>query len=208
MIKTKLNLFSEFILSKLENSNSEIQLSDCTNFISIKGMTDSKELISIKDCVEEFNAKYIDYQIRNTIDLLEYKDTIPVRNKYLFDFTNFSLENNISYFDYSEFPFGFSISQGKLIYFYFRMIVEKLPPDYLYKYLRFNVEVAEKGEINFNLYRDFNEDEKLSSVIRDCFDFNIKSIENIVKKMDLEKLILNPNINMFEEFVVEDFILL
>ncbi len=208
MIKTKLNLFSEFILSKLENSNSEIQLSDCTNFISIKGMTDSKELISIKDCVEEFNAKYIDYQIRNTIDLLEYKDKIPVRNKYQFDFTNFSLENNISYFDYSEFPFGFSISQGKLIYFYFRMIVEKLPPDYLYKYLRFNVEVAEKGEINFNLYRDFNEDEKLSSVIRDCFDFNIKSIENIVKKMDLEKLILNPNINMFEEFVVEDFILL
>lgn len=208
MIKTKLNLFSEFILSKLENSNSEIQLSDCTNFISIKGMTDSKELISIKDCVEEFNAKYIDYQIRNTIDLLEYKDKIPVRNKYQFDFTNFSLENNISYFDYSEFPFGFSISQGKLIYFYFRMIVEKLPPDYLYKYLRFNVEMTEKGEINFNLYRDFNEDEKLSSVIRDCFDFNIKSIENIVKKMDLEKLILNPNINMFEEFVVEDFILL
>lgn len=208
MIKTKLNLFSEFILSKLENSNSEIQLSDCTNFISIKGMTDSKELVSIKDCVEEFNTKYVDYQIRNTIDLLEYKETIPVRTNYRFEFTNIISENNISYFDYSEFPFGFSLSQGKLLYFYFKMIVEKLPSDYIYKCLRFNVEITERGETNFTMYRDFHEDEKLTSIIKDCFDFNIKSIEDIVKKMDLEQFILNPSVNIFEDFIVEDFILL
>ena len=208
MIKTKLNLFSELILSKFENYESSIQLSDCDNFISIKGVTDSKNLISITDCVNEFNSKYQDLNIKNTIDMIEYRDSVPKRDRYLIHFDCYPELVEDFYFSTSDFPFGFSNNQGKLLYFYFKMIVEKLPPDYFYKKLSFDIKLSERNEIDFEVFKDFYEDSKLQSVIKDCFDLNIKGIESHLKKMDLENYILNPNTKLFEDFVVEDFIII
>lgn len=208
MIKTKLNLFSELILSKFENCESSIQLSDCDNFISIKGVTDSKNLISITDCVNEFNSKYQDLNIKNTIDMIEYRDSVPKRDRYLIHFDSYPELVEDFYFSTSDFPFGFSNNQGKLLYFYFKMIVEKLPPDYFYKKLSFDIKLSERNEIDFEVFKDFYEDSKIQSVIKDCFDLNIKGIESHLKKMDLENYILNPNTKLFEDFVVEDFIII
>lgn len=208
MFSTKLNLFSEFILSKIGDFDSELQLCDCKNFIIIKGYTTSKNLISFKELTDDFNRKYCDYKIENTIDLLEYVNELSPKNNYTFNFENTNKELNNIFFKLSEFPYGFSMNQGKLLYFYFKFIVEKLPPNYFFKKITFEVNIDEKKKIDFLVYRDMELDENIVSLIKDCFSFNIGEIKDTIKKMDLEKFILNPQVKIFEEFKVEDFILI
>jgi hypothetical protein len=208
MIEIKLNLFSEFILNKFNGLDTEIQLCDCGNFTLVKGQTKSDVIVSIKDCAEEFSEKFKEYQIKNTIDLIEYKNSIENRTEFCFSYKKNDKLKNTFYYNFSSFPYGFSMNQGKLLFFYFHLIYEKLPSNYLYEELYFDVNIDENNKVLFKVIKDNQEDENMKSLIEDCFSFNLKEIEEYIKEMDLEKLILNPNHKLFSDFNIEDFILL
>jgi L-cysteine desulfidase len=78
----------------------------------------------------------------------------------------------------------------------------------LYEELYFDVNIDENNKVLFKVIKDNQEDENMKSLIEDCFSFNLKEIEEYIKEMDLEKLILNPNHKLFSDFNIEDFILL
>jgi hypothetical protein len=208
------SLFAEFILSKIDNKyNSKIEICSCDNFTIVKGETESEEILSIQKISEEFYEKYPDYRIKNTIDLLEYKSKLQSKFDYTFTFYKDSVpEIDISnYFKLSSFPFGYSLSEGKSIYFYFKYITNKIPPTYPFNWIKYKIKISDSGKIDFDIEDDYinNQDNILKSVILDVFNFNIMEFESEAKKMDLEQMILNPSHQeQILEKPVPDFIII
>lgn len=209
-MEKKLNLLSEFILKKYDSRQTLLQICDCQNFIIVKGFTTETEVISLNSVVDEFSQKYKQYPIKSTIDLIEYKAELSSPKKFTFFFGK-ELGVNDSLFTTSKFPYGYSNSQGKLLYFYFKHIVDRIPTSYPFTWIKFNVEVSEKGEINFTIEDDYlnNINDVLKSPILDSFDFNLTEFESILNKMDLEKYILNPSdTTPIDGISVRDFIII
>ena len=206
----KLNLLSEFILKKYKSKDTLVEICDCQNFIIVKGFTTESEVIPLNSVVSEFSQKYEQYPIKSTIDLIEYKSDLSSPKKFKFFFGQ-KLHKEDSLFSTSEFPYGYSNSQGKLLYFYFKHIVDKIPTNYPFNWIIFNVEVSEKNEIDFTIEDDYlnNNGDILKSAILDCFDFNLTDFESILNKMDLEKYILNPSEEtLLDDISVNDFIII
>ena len=131
-----------------KNEHSIIRVIDCGNFYIVKAKTSHKEPLNISEIVTEFSKKFLNYlgdkEITRTIDLIEYDTTmfeqLELRATY-FNSTNCSYhetqinefgKTDLSY-DYngdvveidnedlcyiSEFPQGYSLSQGRLLYYY------------------------------------------------------------------------------------------
>lgn len=208
-MEQKLNLFSEFILNKYTSKDSIIEVCDSQNFIVVKGYTTNEDVISMHHVSDEFSKKYETFPIKNVIDLIEYKTEISSPTKYKFLFGKEQC-NKPSLFEFSKFPYGHSWSQGKLIYFYFKHIVDRIPTSYPFTWIKFDIQITERNEILFEIEDDYLNNEKniLKSLILDCFDFDLVKFESVAKKMDLEKYILNPNDNTtIDEIVVKDFFL-
>lgn len=206
----KLNLLSEFILKKYESNNTILEICDCKNFIIVKGFTTESEVILLNSVAEDFSKKYEDAQIKNIIDLIEYKQELSFPKKFTFFFSN-NVYKESSLYDISNFPYGYSNNQGKLLYFYFKHIVDRIPPTYPFTWIKFNVDVLDGGKIDFNIEDDYlnNNEDILKSAILDSFDFNLIEFESILNKMDLEKYILNPSDEKFlSEISVKDFIII
>lgn len=215
--KSLVNLFSEFIINTIpQEHNSIIECCDCENFLIIKGNTSHNEILNMVDIGRKFDEKYPDMKSKNTIDLISYGHDFD--DKMTFDFTfyntkNYTMKTKISsaFFKVSDFPFGVSWSKGKLIYFYFMFITSKIPPTYPFTWINYKVEIDDKQEVSFTIEDDHlnNHHNVLKSAILDCFDFNLLQFENFAKKMDLEKLILNPNYSIdFSELEIKDFIII
>jgi hypothetical protein len=207
-----INLFSDYLLTKIPNTEESIfSVADCKNFIIIKGKTSHKEILDISSITKEFNEKYEpETPISHTIDLIEYKSDLSSPKKFKFFFGK-KLHKEDSLFSTSEFPYGYSNNQGKLLYFYFKHIVDKIPTNYPFNWIIFNVEVSEKNEIDFTIEDDYlnNNGDILKSAILDCFDFNLTVFESILNKMDLEKYILNPSEEtLLDDISVNDFIII
>ena len=120
-------------------------------------------------------------------------------------------ENENSLFTLSDFPWGSSWNQGKLLYFYFKFITHKIPPSYFFDILKYKVVVSSDNQIDFTIEDNLinNQNDVLKSAILDCFDFNLHEFETHAKKMDLENLILNPSIKeSIMDISVKDFIIL
>jgi hypothetical protein len=206
----KLNLLSEFILKKYKSKDTLLEICDCQNFIIVKGFTTESEVIPLNSVVSEFSQKYEQYPIKSTIDLIEYKSDLSSPKKFKFFFGK-KLHKEDSLFSTSEFPYGYSNNQGKLLYFYFKHIVDRIPTNYPFTWIIFNVEVSEKNEIDFTIEDDYlnNNGDILKSAILDCFDFNLTVFESILNKMDLEKYILNPSEEtLLDDISVNDFIII
>jgi hypothetical protein len=206
----KLNLLSEFILKKYKSKDTLVEICDCQNFIIVKGFTTESEVIPLNSVVSEFSQKYEQYPIKSTIDLIEYKSDLSSPKKFKFFFGK-KLHKEDSLFSTSEFPYGYSNNQGKLLYFYFKHIVDRIPTNYPFTWIIFNVEVSEKNEIDFTIEDDYlnNNGDILKSAILDCFDFNLTVFESILNKMDLEKSILNPSEEtLLDSISVSDFIII
>jgi len=206
----KLNLLSEFILKKYKSKDTLVEICDCQNFIIVKGFTTESEVIPLNSVVSEFSQKYEQYPIKSTIDLIEYKSDLSSPKKFKFFFGK-KLHKEDSLFSTSEFPYGYSNNQGKLLYFYFKHIVDRIPTNYPFTWIIFNVEVSEKNEIDFTIEDDYlnNNEDILKSAILDCFDFNLTDFESILTKMDLEKYILNPSEEtLLDDISVNDFIII
>lgn len=218
------NLFADFILSNIPNTeNSVITISDFKNFIVIKGTTTYKHILDISSLSTEFNEKYNPkHPISHTIDLIDYDLKLPNVNESSFTLHNsvncsyhksqikkyLNSDNSIS-FDYqptevtenilpitSEFPHGYSLSQGRLIYLYGKHIFYSIPSDYIVSSLSFTIstEKDEEDENIISVYNTFtlSDDKVLKSAILDVFDFDMSWISSEMKKVDWSVELTNP----------------
>ena len=219
-----INLFSDYLLTKIPNTEESIfSVADCKNFIIIKGKTSHKEILDISSITKEFNEKYEpETPISHTIDLIEYDCKLSkVKN---LEFILHKSENcsyhktqiekfslNESSFDFncypskvsdddlivtSEFPHGYSLNQGRLIYLYGKHIFYSIPTNYNNSSIIFNLSL-DKNDDNDNIISIFNvdknsEDETLKSAILDVFDFNMSWLSSEMKKVDWSIELTNP----------------
>lgn len=218
-----INLFADFLLTKTQNAESIFSLVDCKNFVVIKGKTTQKEILDISSILSEFNEKYeLSQPISHTIDLIEYdykfskvnqlefvlhksdncsyhKQQIErfISNSNSYDFKSHPIEiNDDDFIAVSEFPHGYSLTQGRLIYLYGKHIFYNIPTNYFDCSLLMNISL-EKNEENENIISIINlgknsEDEKLKSAILDVFDFDMSWISNEMKKVDWSVELTNP----------------
>jgi len=98
-----INLFSDFLLTKIPHSEESIfSVIDCNNFVIIKGKTTHKEILDISSITKEFNEKYEPSKpISHTIDLIEYGSKLPkVKNLEFYNiptnYTDSSIIFNLS----------------------------------------------------------------------------------------------------------------
>jgi len=131
-----------------KNEHSIIRVIDSGNFYLIKAKTTHKEPLNISDIITEFSEKFSEFigkkKISSTIDLIEYDADMSEQSSlrvYLYNSVNSSYHESqiIKYsespssYDYdgevvevdeeelmniSEFPHGYSLSQGRLLYYY------------------------------------------------------------------------------------------
>jgi hypothetical protein len=219
-----INLFSDYLLTKIPNTEDSIfSVVDCKNFIIIKGKTSHKEILNISSITKEFNEKYEpETPISHTIDLIEYDCKLSkVKNlefilhksencsyhksqieKFLsndlsFDFNCYPIEvSDDELIITSEFPHGYSLSQGRLIYLYGKHIFYSIPTNYTDSSIIFNLSL-DKDDDNDNIISIFNvnkksEDGTLKSAILDVFDFDMSWLSSEMKKVDWSIELTNP----------------
>lgn len=235
------NLFADFIINKIgQNESSEIQVIDCGQFLVVKGRTSSKNLLNLSDLTLEFKNKFSeiipDKKLIHTIDLVEYdfnfNSDIEIKVKYYFsDNCSYSSkqiekskktehsvsenlmeigENELTYI--SEFPHGYSLNRGRLLYYYGKKIINSIPTRYPFRSLVLELSNIKNfhDEIQFKVFDNKSEcyDEYLESAIRDMFNFDMSEIKNEIEKVDLTSELINPLEDFdFLKTPVENFII-
>ena len=208
------------------NEETVIRVVDCTNFIVIKGKTTYNNLLDLPTLLSEFKKTYSekigDSKITHTIDLIEYNCKISHQNEltYTYHFSencSYSksqidsfISNNSSYgFEYvpkeinndelvisSEFPHGYSLNQGRLLYYYGKHLFYSIPTTYPNHPLTFNLTTLrnDDGENMFSVFNPYlnGNDEKLQSAILDVFDFDMSWLSVEMKKVDWSVELTNP----------------
>ena len=178
-----------------------------------------------------------DTKMTHTIDLIEYDSKLSTIDSLTHVFHNtlncsynqsqvssFINDNTLSY-DYqyflkfidnnqifcSEFPHGHSLSQGRLLYYYGKHIFYNIPSSYPVKTLVFELsnQKDESGDYKFSVKNTSGEiDGTLTSAFLDVFDFEMKWIEEEIKKVDWFIEITDPLLEYnFLKKKVEDFII-
>jgi hypothetical protein len=213
-----------------KNEQSIIKIVDCKNFLVIKGITTSKVELDISEICKDFSDKYSDYlkdnKITHTIDLIEYdKEIKPLEElshtyhnsencSYHHKEINYFNKNNTScYYNYSikevsdenlvlcsSFPHGYSLGQGRLLYYYGKHIFYNIPPNYPVNTLTFHLSTKKDEEdlSSFSVYNNDleSEDETIHSWALDNFDFNMDWLSTEMEKLDWTTEIINP----FQEY--------
>jgi hypothetical protein len=180
-------------------------------------------IFSLKDEFNEKYKDLIDTPITHTFDLIKYGVEVTQKNKIQFTYYTTSenvsyhysqldnyTENKVgSHYDglvtkdeiennylpiSSDFPYGYSLNQGRLLYYYGKYIAYNFSPS-----------IAEP-KISLTLTNDESEEDKLISVftdnpypndelksyLLDMFDFNYEKLNKEIKKVDLSLEITNP----------------
>jgi len=194
----KENLFAEYIFNKFDSKyKTRIQVCSCENFTLIKGETDSSDVVSIKDLSIEFSKENEELEIKNTFDLIEYKEKVELKEKFSLVFSNTPNQNNLNYFEVSSFPFGCPIEE-KAIFFLFENISQIIPTSYPHNWIRFDISLDDKNQIDFEITDDYinNENDILKSAILDSINLNLEYYINSIKKID-SKVFFEPRQNLF-----------
>jgi hypothetical protein len=184
------NLFADFILSKIGlDSTTKIQVTDCLNFYTINGETNSNVVININDILDEFNKRFEpflgDAKIEKTIDMIEYYHNLTPTKKLKFKF--FDSTNNIyskemlnnledevieSYIYTSTFPYGHSYNMGRTLLYKMKNIAYNVFKTGYIKWVELNLNLNKKDD--YILEVDHNsktfKDERIKSAILDVFD--------------------------------------
>jgi hypothetical protein len=96
----------------------------------------------------------------------------------------------------SEFPYGYSLGQGRLHYYYGKHIFYSIPTNYPVNTLIFSMSKnkTEDGEPIFSVRSSISTfiDMTLTSAILDVFDFDMSWLEKEIKKADWSLELLNP----------------
>ena len=216
-----INLFADYIIKSMPfDEDSIIQIADCGNFCVIKGKTSYNIPLDVSKLSKEFSEKF-SIKLLNTIDLIEYDKKIVNTENYKFTLfnndncsypTNQESEENSDLIVVSEFPHGYSLNQGRLLFYYTKHIVYNIPSNYPFSGLRFEIPTCkEKLESDFKVFNLHTEeyDETLKSSILDIFDFDTSSISNQIKKVDCYVEITNPlDEYSFLKEKIKDFIII
>jgi hypothetical protein len=172
--------------------------------------------------ISQFEELIGDRKLTHTIDLIEYDSklipvtslTFPYHRSKNCSYTNsqiksFESDDSISY-DYnfhlksitednnliflSEFPHGYSLNQGRLLYYYGKHIFYSIPTTYPVSSLVFELSTKkdDSNEQVFLVRNNSGTDEVLTSAILDVFDFDMSWLENEIKKVDWYIEITNP----------------
>lgn len=222
------NLLADFLLKNIPSDETTVlQISDCENFYVVKGKTSSKKLLDLSKLIDEYYEKYKEFLpekfTKNSIDLIEYDSDLDDVNQIeikLFNTDNcsyshleISKEKNelepmiVS----SDFPHGYSLNQGRLLYYYLKNIVYSIPTNYIFTELTFQFKKIENIELKVynNFFTNFDEDEILKSAILDCFDFDTNELSNKIKKVDCLEELINPLSEYdFLKEIKKDFIII
>ena len=96
----------------------------------------------------------------------------------------------------SEFPHGYSLNQGRLLYYYGKHIFYNIPPTYPVTTLTFNLS-AKKDEEESPIFSVYNnslesDDETIQSWALDNFDFDMTWLSTEIKKVDWSIELTNP----------------
>lgn len=215
-----INLFSDYIINNIpSDEDSIIQIADCNNFCVVKGKTSYNVPLDISKLSKEFCEKF-SIKPLNTIDLIEYDKKVTDKEIHTFTLfnndncsypTNKESEEESNLIVISEFPHGYSLSQGRLLFYYTKHIVYNIPSNYPFSGLRFEIPTdKEKLESDFKVFNLHTEeyDETLKSSILDVFDFDTSSISNEIKKVDYYVEVTNPlDEYSFLKEKVKDFII-
>jgi len=177
--------------------------------------TQPLNLANIRDeFISKYEELIGDSKVSHTIDLIEYNKEIPKTKNILFTYhntencsynyiqSNAYLTDNTKSYDYnynlieiedntyltysSEFPHGYSLSQGRLLYYYGKYIMYNVPPSYYIHNLTMNIP-SDNPEENFECDND-----GLTSPILDMFDFDMSWLEKEMKKVDWCYELTNP----------------
>lgn len=172
--------------------------------------------------VVKFENLLGDVKLTHTIDLIEYNIKLKPSTSLTFTYHNsincsytsqqinsFEEDNSLSY-DHqyfikpinnnnltfvSEFPHGYSLNQGRLLYYYGKHIFYNIPSSYPINSSIFEMSTNkdESGDQIFLVKNKSNEvDLVLTSAILDMFDFNMSWLEQDIKKVDWSVEITNP----------------
>jgi len=210
------NLFSDFILSKIDKTEKTIiQVSDCNNFVVVAGKSTSKEILDLQSIKEEFFIKFKSYlddvgiDHMNIIDIITYgsilepldRGWVNVSKDVYYDVPE-PLTNIITT---SEFPYGHSLSCGRSMVYYSNYIFNHMYSLLGVKNLKFyfttdvdsdedfKIEIVSKSILNSN---------KIKSLVLDVFDFDLNEFNNKLSNYDLIDDILYQDNN--KPYMVQD----
>jgi hypothetical protein len=200
------NLLADFILTRIDKKeNSIIQITDCESFMVIHGQTTSEEVLDMEkiktDFFEWFGDILEDQGIKmiNTIDVIRYgqeisnfeKGWINVNKDVFIEEPEPIHELSVS----SEFPYGYSLSCGRLMTYY---------SHYVFNHM-YSLMGVDNVKFYFTNEEDENEDlkikvisstkqglEEIKSLILDVFSFDLEDFKSYVKDYDLLQDILFP----------------
>jgi len=187
------NSFSEFILSKIPiKENTIIQVVDCENFYVVKGKTTFKEILDLNKIKNEFYTENPELKneknLLNTIDLIDYGSKLNDVEKFSGIFYNTdncsfnkkNMEHESPLVVTSNFPFGYSLEMGRILYFFAKRLVYNIPPNYVFDKLIVTIK-KNKSDIDI-LFEE--EDgtvlETLNSLFLDCTDLSLQKFKKEV----------------------------
>jgi len=210
------NLFSDFILSKIDKTEKTIiQVSDCNNFVVIAGKSTSKEILDLQSIKGEFFIKFKSYldgvgiDHMNIIDIITYGATLEplecgwvnvIKDVY-YDVSE-PVTNIITT---SEFPYGHSLSCGRSMVYYSNHIFNHMYSLLGVKDLKFyfttevdsdedfKIEILSKSKVSPN---------EIKSLVLDVFDFNLNEFNNKLTNYNLIDDILYQDNN--KPYMVQD----
>lgn len=134
------------------------------------------------------NCSYTNSQIKS----FETNSSISTSYDYNFHLKPITEDNNLIFL--SEFPHGYSLKQGRLLYYYGKHIFYNIPTTYPVSSLVFELSTKkdDSNEQIFSVSNTNQPDEVLKSAILDVFDFDMSWLENEIKKVDWYTEITNP----------------
>lgn len=173
-------------ISKYESLMGDVKLTHTIDLIEY----DSK-VVKVKSSVFTYhdnihNCSYHPSQIK----MYEQDNT----KSYGYNFVvNPILEDNNLIFC-SEFPHGYSLNQGRLLYYYGKHIFYNIPSVYNKNTFSFEMstEKSDDGDQLFSIIHNNQKEERLTSAVLDVFDFNITWLETEIKKVDWSIELTNP----------------
>ena len=189
--------------------------------------------------IKKFEYLFPEIKLTNTIDLIEYDSKLseskysvftyhdnhlncsyhPSQIKsYELDYTKsyeynyttkeVSEDNNLVFC--SEFPHGYSLSQGRLLYYYGKHIFYNIPSVHNKDTFTFEIstEKSEDSDQLFSIIHNNQIEKRLTSAVLDMFDFDMTQLKTEIKKVDWSVEITNPLEDYdFLKRKIKDFIL-
>ena len=186
--------------------------------------TEPLDMSKVRDeFITKFEEQIGDKKISHTIDLLEYNSKLKPSESLTFSYhygsdncsytssqtKSYVKDDSNSYEQkhyintlsddslvvVSEFPHGYSLSQGRLLYYYGKHIFYNIPSSYPINTLTFNLSTKkdESGDPVFSVMNSNQKvDEVLTSAILDVFDFDMSWLNTETKKVDWSIELTNP----------------